>query len=65
MPNHTFNIITFNWPKTKLKFWFSDTDIGTGHKIHRSLFPNNIEELFPEIFITYDGILKVLQRNHL
>jgi len=45
--NLHFNILTFNYPSESQVFYFSKKDIGNGHKIHKSLFPKNIDSLFP------------------
>lgn len=47
--NLIFNILTFDFPKENPVFYFSDTDIGKCQKIHKSIFPNEIKRLFPNI----------------
>jgi len=46
-----FNILTFDWPKKPVTFYFSLTDIEFCKRIHRSCFPNNIETIFPGITV--------------
>jgi len=58
-----FNILTFDWPKESVNFYFSDQDKERSHKLHFSLFPNQIEALFPsvvrnstnELYTTFTG----------
>jgi hypothetical protein len=47
--NLHFNILTFDFPSENLTFYFSAMDIDKSHKIHRTLFPKNIESLFSGI----------------
>ncbi len=47
--NLHFNILTFDFLSDNLTFYFSTEDIDENHKIHRTLFPKNIESLFPGI----------------
>lgn len=48
-----FNILTFDWPREKQTFYFSLEENGFCQKIDRSIFPVDIEDLFPGI--TTDG----------
>lgn len=47
-PNLKFNALPFEWPNEKISFYFSDI-IAEGSKLHPSLFPNDIEKIFPKI----------------
>ena len=47
--NLHFNIFTFDFPSDNLTFYFSTEDIDKNHKIHKTLFPKNIESVFPGI----------------
>ena len=47
--NLTFNILTFEFPSENQTFYFSKDDIGKGHKIHKTLFPNAIDSIFPGV----------------
>ncbi|PKP12071.1 MAG: hypothetical protein CVU09_00820 [Bacteroidetes bacterium HGW-Bacteroidetes-4] len=47
--NLFFNILTFDFPSENQTFYFSKEDIGRSHKIHKSIFPNEIDSLFPGI----------------
>src|SRR4051812_4710725 len=51
--NYSFNILTFDYPEDEVIFYFSEQPFGKCKKIHRSLFPKNIDYLFPGI--TEDG----------
>lgn len=55
MPNHDyfFNILTFDWSQKTQNFYFGLEEIGHCQKIHKSIFPNEIESIFPGI--TTDG----------
>ncbi|MGQ1910992.1 Piwi domain-containing protein [Marinifilum sp. RC60d5] len=61
--NLFFNTLTFDFPSEKQTFYFSKDDIGEGHKIYKSLFPDNIDSIFPglsnsdteAIFTTFTG----------
>jgi len=44
-----FNILTFDWPKENLVFYFKKNDDGFSTRIHKSNFPNRISSIFPEI----------------
>ena len=48
--NFFFNILTFDWPKQKEAFYFSLLEIDRCQKIDRSIFPNEIEDIFPGIW---------------
>lgn len=58
-----FNILTFDWPKAPITFYFSDQDNGKSQKLHFTLFPNEAESLFPnvvrnstnELYTTFTG----------
>lgn len=52
--NLFFNILTFDWPKEPVKFYFTDKNPGFGTKIHSSLFPKEIKKIFPELSDAYD-----------
>jgi len=47
--NLIFNILTFDWPENTTTFYFSTEDNGKCRRIHRSLFPKDIETIFPSI----------------
>jgi predicted nucleotidyltransferase len=47
--NLFFNILTFDFPKQNFIFHFSKEEIGKAQKLHWSLFPNEIETIFPGI----------------
>ncbi|WP_207493178.1 Piwi domain-containing protein [Aridibaculum aurantiacum] len=56
-----FNILTFDFPKRKPTFYFSTNEEGSFCKLHKSLFPKRIDNLFPdasttvqEIYTTFD-----------
>ena len=49
LQNLSFNILTFGWPVTNLTFYFSKEDIEFCSRIHKTLFPKNIESIFPAI----------------
>ncbi|NLO71781.1 MAG: hypothetical protein GX102_12735 [Porphyromonadaceae bacterium] len=42
-----FNILTFEFPSENKTFYFSKDDIGKSHKIHKTLFPKEIDSIFP------------------
>ncbi len=44
-----FNILTFDWPKENLIFYFSKNDDGFSSRIHKTLFPKSISSIFPDI----------------
>jgi hypothetical protein len=44
-----FNILTFDFPTGKQTFYFSLSEIGKCTRIHHTLFPNDIENIFPGI----------------
>jgi hypothetical protein len=64
-----FNILTFDWPKESVTFYFSEQDKERSHKLHFSLFPNQIESLFPsvvrnsinELYTTFTGEIEGFQ----
>ncbi len=47
--NLYFNILTFDWPKANLSFYFSKVENAFCSRIHKTLFPKNIESIFPGI----------------
>lgn len=44
-----FNILTFDWPTAKVNFYFGLEEIGPCQRIHKSIFPNDIENIFPGV----------------
>lgn len=48
-PNLFFNILTFEFPSENKTFYFTKDDNGKGHKIHKTLFPKEIDSIFPGI----------------
>lgn len=46
-PKLYFNILTFEFPSENQTFYFSKVDIGKSHKIHKTLFPKEIDSIFP------------------
>lgn len=48
-PNLIFNILTFDWPEKNPVLYFRKTQDGHCQTIHKSIFPNNIESIFPGI----------------
>ena len=48
--NLFFNILTFDWPKEKLIFYFSKNDDRSSSRIHKSNFPIDISSIFPDIY---------------
>lgn len=47
--NLFFNILTFEWPEEPVTLYFSDTDNGMCQELYFTLFPNEVEKLFPNI----------------
>lgn len=47
--NLFFNILTFDFPQENLTFYFSKEEISKSQKLHWSLFPNDIDTIFPNI----------------
>ena len=47
--NLYFNILTFDWPTKKINFYFGLEEIGHCQKIDKSIFPRDIEDIFPNI----------------
>lgn len=41
-----FNILTFGWNKEKTNFYFGLEEVGHCQKIHKSIFPKDIESIF-------------------
>ena len=52
--NLFFNILTFDWPKEPVKFYFTDKDPGFGTKLHSTLFPKEIRKIFPALSSDFD-----------
>src|SRR4051794_23289695 len=48
--NLYFNLLTFGYPEEKLVFYFSAYMIGRCFRIHKTLFPNNIDFIYPDIY---------------
>lgn len=48
-PSLFFNILTFDWPKEPVTFYFSDADNGKCQTLYFTLFPNEIGALFPNL----------------
>jgi hypothetical protein len=48
-PNLSFNILTFDFPAENQTFYFAKDDVAKSHKIHKSLFPKEIDSIFPGI----------------
>jgi hypothetical protein len=44
-----FNILTFDWPQEPVTMYFSDTESQKCQKLYFTLFPNEIEQIFPNI----------------
>lgn len=44
-----FNILTFDYPKQAIDFYFSLDDNGSASRLHKTLFPKNISSIFPNI----------------
>lgn len=47
--NTFFNILTFDWNTETTNFYFGLEEIGHCQKIHKSIFPKDIESIFPGI----------------
>lgn len=47
--NLFFNLITFDWPSEKPAFFFSKDKHDKYPRLHKSLFPNDIDKIFPGI----------------
>lgn len=47
--NLTFNIITFDWPKGKVKFYFHNQEQEKYPRLYKGLFPSAIATIFPNI----------------
>lgn len=54
--NLFFNIITFDWPKGKVKFYFHNTEQEKFPRLHKTLFPSNIASIFSNIPATQNFI---------
>lgn len=65
-PNLTFNILTFDFPSENRTMYFSTEGIDKYPSIHKSIFPVNIDSLFPgiskngtdNIYTTFTGDIK-------
>lgn len=44
--NLFFNILTFNWPKNKIQFYFHKEEQSSYPRLHKRVFPNNIDSIF-------------------
>jgi hypothetical protein len=53
----TFNLLTFSFPSGAQVMYFSKDYVDNCHSVHKSLFPENIESLFPGI--KTDGTEKI------
>jgi hypothetical protein len=51
--NLYFNILTFDFPQEKQTLYFNKQETPFSQRVHRSLFPNEIERIFPGV--TTDG----------
>lgn len=47
--NLFFNILTFDWPKQPVTFYFHEEEQEKFPRIHRSLFPKQITSVFPQV----------------
>ncbi len=47
--NLFFNILTFDFPAENQTFYFTKEEIQKSHRLHKSLFPNEVDSLFPGI----------------
>ena len=47
--NLFFNILTFDWPKQPVTFYFHEEEQDKFPRIHRSLFPKQIADIFPQV----------------
>ena len=43
-----FNILTFDWPNEPVTFHFYDESVQGSIKLHNSLWPKDIEAIFPD-----------------
>lgn len=58
-----FNILTFDWPKKTVPFYFHREEPKQHSRLHRNVFPNAIDSIFPGLLssaqkfvgCTYDG----------
>ncbi len=48
-PSLFFNILTFDWPAEPVTFYFSDTDKEKCRKLYFTLFPKEINSIYPDI----------------
>ena len=60
--NLYFNILTFDWPKANIDFYFSSEDTGNCQRLYKTLFPSNIDSIFLNtttnqdfVYTTYNG----------
>lgn len=57
-----FNLLTFDWPQKPITLYFSLEKIEGSFSVHKSNYPNNIKDVFPnlgiegieEIYTTFD-----------
>ena len=47
--NLTFNILTFDWPEEPITFYLTDQETERSQKLHFTLFPNQLNGLFPNL----------------
>lgn len=47
--NLTFNILTFDWPEKPITFYLTDKETERNQKLHFTLFPNQLNGLFPNL----------------
>ena len=47
--NLQFNILPFDWPKENITLYFHREEQPKAHRLHRSLFPDELETIFPGI----------------
>ena len=47
--NLFFNILTFDWPKQTVTFYFHEEEQDKFPRIHRSLFPKQIANIFLQV----------------
>lgn len=52
-----FNILTFDWPKEPLTFYFSTDKTVHSHKLGKYHFPDNISDIFPDILEKEDPVI--------
>lgn len=52
-----FNILTFDWPKDPVTFYFYDELVPGSIKLHNSLWPTDIELIFPDRKIDREKVI--------